>query len=479
MLNLLIISNNSQAWRIQEFIRRLININVDVVSDFALGQEAILEKRPVAVIIQERIWKVGAESVVRNIQGSLGAGAPSFLLLHDSNPMARPARGLFEYAIDMNLSEPLLTRETLLSLKRICGDGWNMIATEQAMQLLGDKKNKTTQDNLSEPPGFPGQAPPPVAPAQLRTFTQNCSEHSVSSANPATDVFSPKTAIEFNPGLELTSVTPAPVHATGQILTDDVIPTNTQKMEVSSAASAVEFDFPDADVTQDRGVFDADNQIIGESQRVSSCFRRPQFMAGLALAITAVATGYLIWHYPGLIPTSLKSHPSPEKNAAVPLASTPQNKPLSGASRPVLSQPRLLPSFVSPQGRDYSFSTGRPGWERYLDDNREVRIFRVSGQIAAVQVLTRHGREITDSFLKSALRELMGNSEFATVSYEQRERGVIQRCRVGRKADLLLYHRTNRTGAVVAFVMVFDDRAAPGPARVDTRQTRSQSLVAH
>lgn len=473
MLNLLIISNNSQAWRIQEFIRRLINVNVDVVSDFALGQEAVLEKRPVAVIIQERIWKVGAESVVRNIQGSLGAGAPPFLLLHDSNPMARPTKGLFEYAIDMNLAEPLLTRETLLSLKQICGDGWNMIATEQAMQLLGDKKNATTQDILLEPLGIPEHAPPPAAPVQPRTFTQNSSERSASSAHPATDVFSPKKGIEFHTELELPPVTLAPVNTTGQIIPDDTAPANLQKMEVSSAASAVEFDFPDADVPQDWGVFDADNQIIGESQRASSGFRRPLWMAGLALAITAVATGYLIWHYPGLLPTSLQRRPSPEKNAAVPLASPPRNQPLSGASRPVLSQSRPLPSFVSLQGRDYSFSTGKPGWERYLDNNREVRIFRVSGQIVAVQVLTRPGREIADSFLKSALKELTGNNEFTTVSYEQRERGVIQRGRVGRKADLLVYHRTNRTGAIVAFVMVFDGSAAPGPVGVDTRSIRN------
>jgi len=478
MLNLLIISNNSQAWRIQEFTRRLINVNVDIASDFDLGLEAVLEKRPAAVIIQERIWNVGAEGLVKHVQLLLGAGAPSFLLLHDSNPAARPVEGLFEHAIDMNLPEPGLTRETLLALRDVCDNDWNMVATEQAMHLLGETSGVTIREKAPEPPGLTEHDAPRHVPDRLQSVGQNISSDRTRADTPVADVAAPAKPVECDTLLE-PPVSPVPPRPAGQGASDGTAPSPVTRAEDSPPAPDFEFVLSDAEAMRNLGIFESDGQPIRESRGTSSGFRRSLLVAGLVLSVAAAAAGYMVWRHPDRGEAPRENRPSSGPNAVAPPVSTPGNQPRAASPRPAPSPSQSVPSFVSPQGRDIGYSTTRPGWERYLDNNRDVRIFRVSGRIAAIQVLARPGREIADPFLRGALKELAGNGEPTTVSYEQRERGVIQRCRVGQRADLLLYRRASRSGVVVAFVMAFDDSSSPGTAATHTRPSPPQDAPSH
>jgi CheY-like chemotaxis protein len=135
--------------------------------------------------------------------------------------------------------------------------------------------------------------------------------------------------------------------------------------------------------------------------------------------------------------------------------SRPVHKPLSSASHLTAVPIQQLPSFVPVNGRDASFSTQRPGWERYVDSRRDVRVFRQSGRIKALQVIAPPGQVITEASVKSALRELTGNADFVSGSRERQGNYLLQRSRVGQRGGVLLYRKIPAE-AIVAFVVSLD-----------------------
>jgi flagellar FliL protein len=138
--------------------------------------------------------------------------------------------------------------------------------------------------------------------------------------------------------------------------------------------------------------------------------------------------------------------PAKQKPAAVVADKARQKPGLAAASA------STLPSFIPINGRDRSFSARKPGWERYVDKTREFRVFRSDGRIKAVQVLAGARNSISDSFLKTVLKEMTGKDEFAISSREQKQDFLIQRGNASQKASLLVY-RNKASGAMRAFVV--------------------------
>ena len=114
-----------------------------------------------------------------------------------------------------------------------------------------------------------------------------------------------------------------------------------------------------------------------------------------------------------------------------------------------------LPSFVKQGGRDKEFPARNPGWERYVDAMREVRIYRTSGKIRAVQVMAGKGQVLTESFMRTALHEVAGSSKLRLTSREVKQGFVIQRHSVGVNSRLIVY-RTQQSGKISAFVAQLD-----------------------
>lgn len=125
---------------------------------------------------------------------------------------------------------------------------------------------------------------------------------------------------------------------------------------------------------------------------------------------------------------------------------------VTSASRRAASAPAPLPSFVPVKGRDNGFSARKPGWERYVDATREIRIYRAAGRIRAIQVVAAKGQVIADSFMQTALHELTGRIEYTLRSHEQKQGILIQRCSVAGGSDLLVY-RKQPSGTISAFVV--------------------------
>ena len=127
--------------------------------------------------------------------------------------------------------------------------------------------------------------------------------------------------------------------------------------------------------------------------------------------------------------------------------STEVQKPVSSSR----STGASLPSFVMASQRDFAYSKQKPGWERYLGKQLEYRIFRSGEKIKALQIMAAGTEPVSEIFLKEALKEFAGTSDYKILSKEKKQGYLIQRGNVGAKVDLMIY-RTQK-GLIRAFVV--------------------------
>jgi hypothetical protein len=141
------------------------------------------------------------------------------------------------------------------------------------------------------------------------------------------------------------------------------------------------------------------------------------------------------------------------KPSAVP--PLPVTSEVTSEMKPVPAPDSPLPSFVTASGHDSNYSLQAPGWERYIDAARDVRIYRVAGRIKAIQVRAAKNRDIAESFMQTALREVTDSSEYTLISSERKEGFTIQRNSVGTRASLTVY-RMQPSNKISAFVVQFE-----------------------
>jgi len=143
-------------------------------------------------------------------------------------------------------------------------------------------------------------------------------------------------------------------------------------------------------------------------------------------------------------PTTQSAEVSPNRNAES------LQPPLKPDPLPVqkveLSE---LPSFIPQNGLDSSFALSKPGWERYVDNASEYRVFRNSGKIKALQVMGVNNHDISETRMKSILIELLGDGEFKVNSREQKKGYQVARAVVAKNADLLIYFKNSSIRAFV------------------------------
>jgi hypothetical protein len=141
---------------IKNSLQPLLKVKVDIVTDFDYGLKDVFEKRPAIVFIQEQIAGVTGESVARHIQMLLGAGAPSFIFMHEDSSKVKPIKGLYEHLIDLSQTESKLIEDIQSTLKLLLGSQWEKIyiptpvapspTIDSSAELPGE--NRTDADQL-------------------------------------------------------------------------------------------------------------------------------------------------------------------------------------------------------------------------------------------------------------------------------------------------------------------------------------------
>jgi len=189
---------------------------------------------------------------------------------------------------------------------------------------------------------------------------------------------------------------------------------------------------------------------------------RTWLVFSVAVALLVFAGWYLLSHGIDILPFFQKSkQPVIEAAPAAPQPAAVKPGPLSAVQKPLSAkgaavaaeEAEPLPGFVPAEARDGSFA--KPGWERYVDAEHDVRVYRAKGRIRAVQVIAVKDRAIPVTFLKTVLKEMTGGSESGPVSLEKSGGYLIKRCRAGQKGDLVVYYQ-EPAKVIRAFVVSMD-----------------------
>jgi hypothetical protein len=120
----------------------------------------------------------------------------------------------------------------------------------------------------------------------------------------------------------------------------------------------------------------------------------------------------------------------------------------------VMQREQRLPSCILVNSPDQSYAATHPGWQRYVNDVLEFRVYREGPVIKAIQGIGLHGKTISGEFFASFLKETAGLDSFSLHSREKREGSLVEKGLVGSVAEVIVY-RNNQNGQIIAFVLAY------------------------
>lgn len=497
---MLFISDNKKIDSVVNKLQPSLKLKINIERDFDCGLNDVFEKRPDVVFIQNQIAGVSGESVARHIQMLLGGMAPKFILIHSGDAKAKPIKGLYDHLVDLSQSEANIAGDILIKLNQVLGPRWQTIFST-AVQPGGESASRTTS------PQAPGEIFPPFTLDDLPDLpaVETRVPHSTASL-PGEDL----PAADFSLDLqraemlseeyqalekEKTAITSYDTTRAGEILSSPtaVVPAGDHEQYAADLSTALAEitrlspEVPPARVEKPAtppentpAAEDVAPPLPGYSTLVAAAPPHvpqgvpPDRENGAAEVPLPGAQEAMPWTFDGEPRLAKKSwkwyqfvelllvfcllvggwyfitqKPQPVKSAAIPAGSTLSQ----AAGEKVPKEPPSLksstPSFIPLVGLDPAFAVENPGWQRYVGQEFEFRLFYDQGTFKALQVKAEKGNVISDTFLKEILLELTGTAEYRETSREdkfglQLSHGVVQG-----KAELLIYRKNTAIQAVV------------------------------
>ena len=487
MVNLLFISNNIKIHTIKNLLQPLLKVKIDAVSDFDLGLKEVFEKRPATVFIQDQIDGVSGESVARHIQMLLGASSPSFIFMYEGTTRVKPIKGLFEYLIDLSQTEIKIVEDIQATLKSLLGQQWEKIY----IPPLSDKTANRDTIPLTEGSRV-------VADQLLDEFHSDLDDlgsTTVENKQRPTDAFEPLVSqddsfqVVSSPHDQLAELLsenfrkePTRVENTVIIESDNTITstklnyisknsqtnvtrgesnTETSQLQPSAIESLTVVPGPPVSPEDFVIVAERPNEDVApgdllrafeENSHLKILGRNRYVSIIVILVICMIAIVVYLFMQTNLFQQLIPQN-TVKSSVIVPAVRPSETAPFS-AYKPVIppaqkSVTLLLPSFIPQAGVDRSFSSKKPGWERYVDPVAEYRVYRVSGKIKALQVLAVNNKEVSEPKMKSILIELLGDGDYLIKSHVKKDGYDIIQATVGHKADLLMYQKAKFLQAFV------------------------------
>jgi hypothetical protein len=151
------------------------------------------------------------------------------------------------------------------------------------------------------------------------------------------------------------------------------------------------------------------------------------------------------------------------EEAVIPSRSIPPAEVVSGKSLPATQQPapvksstqkNRLPTSIPLNSPDAAYSSSHPGWQRYVTESLEFRVFREKSTVKALQVLSRQEKPITVDFFTSFIGEIAGANSFKVQSVEEKDGYYIEKGMAGDTIDVVVY-RKKPVREIKAFVIAY------------------------
>jgi hypothetical protein len=211
---------------------------------------------------------------------------------------------------------------------------------------------------------------------------------------------------------------------------------------------------PGGEIQLEKGPGVADRHIIDSRFGLGAAANRERFAVRESLysfygvgLIAAMVAGMILDRY--LVDGGLPMRPRQDQVKTA-TASTPVAAVLSDAA-PVKAR---LPSCIPLDAPDSGYASSHPGWQRYLAEASEFRVFRELGSVRAIQVIARDRDPLPKSLIDKFLNQLAGNMAYSATSQEIKAGYQIEKGRLGRLAEVITY-RKMPTDEIRALVVVY------------------------
>lgn len=418
-----------------------------VVSEIHRGIEELDRHKPRLIILQNHLSGLSADIVQKHLKSRLGKRKVRFALISPSESLDVELSARFEAILDPALSDEQL--EQILELLLLQPERPARTGSAPVTSIL-ELPPITEQE-----PQLPGLQPEsPSSPAVAVDTVQISPPHTATLAPDLTSAAPPPDQPLPEPGTyEL------PRRANISIISAFSQHLDTTAEELDPRPE--QFSSRDNDLAI-RDLRRAPHLLQEEERPTTPLFRRTGFwLLSGTVALVIIIT--LIQQRP-TTPQKSTEELAVKTQPAQTVKPPPTISPADPPATPVTGQgglqshgggrPRTLPSFIPQAGIDHSYSKDNPGWERYLGQTSEYRIFREKDHaIKAVQMIDRSGAGIQDAFYISVLKELAGATAMRPTSSEIKEGYEIRR---GMVAGLeLVQYRDAQGGRLRGFVVTW------------------------
>lgn len=465
MSNLLLITDVARLRKIFGRLTEDKNVRLRIVNNLEQGGEEIAVDKPDIVFVQTHLSGLSAEIILMHLKKQLGRKRSRFVLLASSAQVNDAVLKQYQGWIDSSAEDS----QMLSDLQRLL-----------ASHLIKTQKYNTDFDE--EP------APADDTKEQAVSFAESAAlfEHHPDVEEVAPEVTnSPELqhpiAVQetAEPTLEEQGITYSPrqrlkVYSEFTSSFDSAV-SNTQEPETLDQVSPTS-----------GHDWDAENIDVVETKLPRS--KRGMFLLWLAPVVIAVV---VITYFqqqrsaPEIAKPTTKSVPvvappvtPPPAAATAPVAVPPAIPPVQDQDRlgdkamlnaiaenrnaavaPVVkavpaNRLTAVPGFIPVNALDKQFSVDNPGWERYKRQTTEFKILREAGAIKAIQVIDRGGNGVSETFMKSALKQVTKNPILNIDTSEKKEGYDIQRGKIAENITAV-YYRDEDGGKLRAFVLIW------------------------
>ena len=131
--------------------------------------------------------------------------------------------------------------------------------------------------------------------------------------------------------------------------------------------------------------------------------------------------------------------------------STPLADPGSGSKRG--GDSLHLPAVILVNKADSAFSAQNPGWQKFVGERVEFRVFREKEKVKVIQAIV-HGQAVGDEFMNAFLLDMFGSSDCSTASTDAKEGYLVQKGTAPHGSEIIIY-RQEKTKLIKGFVISF------------------------
>lgn len=112
-----------------------------------------------------------------------------------------------------------------------------------------------------------------------------------------------------------------------------------------------------------------------------------------------------------------------------------------------------LPAVILANRADSTFSANNPGWQKFVGERVEFRVFREKEKMRVIQAIV-HGQAVGDEFMNAFLLDLFGSSDCSIASTAAKEGYLVQKGTAPHGSEIIIY-RQEKTNLIKGFVISF------------------------